>query len=329
MTIEVHPVERQGGIFFNTPPVLEFSKTLRGLFDAGDTSLAVHGQSRCGKSTLFNTLVSYGAAHKNAVVFNATMSGTSDSASWLKLARELADSRGGRSPFYSMSNEEALVKRAESDAHELNVYRVLVLIDEAQELSLEQFLGLKKFTQVLINRGLSTFVLQFGQPEILAVPRKLAGANRTSLVDRFFLRKHRLRGLRQTEYSGFLAFYDKTVWPTPNGRTYTEHYLPDLWAQGWRMETYSSHFQRSFHLITKKFFRDPDDIPVKYLAFVANKLLLNAKEVRGHGADVGSLIDRYANDSGIVESYKHIGDHEEKTRKDLETASVPSRRRRK
>lgn len=330
MASEVHPLERQGAIFFTTPPILEFSRTLRGLVDAGDTSLICYGQSRGGKTSLCSALIRFAAESKNAVVFNATMSGTGDGAmSWPRLARELIDSRGGRSPFYSMSQEEALVKRAESEAHELGVHRILVLIDEAQELSTEQLLGLKKFMQVLINRGLSTFLLLFGQPEILAMPSRLAGADRTSLVDRFFLRKHRLRGLRRPEFTQFLASFDQTVWPEPNGPSYTAHYLPDLWAQGWKMASQSNHFQRALHNIARTFHRDPDDIPVKYLAFAATKLLFNANETRSQCAELGPLIEMYVLDSGIVESFEVIGDLEQKVLNKVANPLVQIGRRRK
>jgi hypothetical protein len=327
MPRQVHPLERQGAIFFPTPPVLEFGETLRGLVESGDTSLICFGQSRGGKSSLFNALVRFGAEQKNAVVFHAAMSGTGDGAtSWPRLARELTDSRAGRSPFHSTSNEEALVKRAESEAHELDVHRVLILIDEAQELSTEQLLGLKKFTQVLINRGLSTFVLQFGQPEILAVPNKLASTDRTSLVDRFYLRKHRLRGLRRSEFSLVLACFDTTVWPAPDGPSYTAHYLPELSAHGWKMESLSSHFQRAFQSIAKAHFRDPDDIPIKYLVFAATKLLLNAGVTSSPSADLGSLIEGYAGDSGIVESFEVVGDLEKKVLDKVARPPMPVRR---
>jgi hypothetical protein len=326
MAKQEHPLERVGAIFFGTPPVIEFKRALRRLIDGGELSMLCYSQSRSGKSSLVNNLVEFGAERKTAVVFNVVLSGTHDkSVSWPRLARELADSRGGRSPFSHFSEAEALFKRAQTDAHLLDVTRILFLLDDAQELSADQYVGLRKLMQDLVNAGFSPFVLQFAQPEILLLPNRLFGSNQGSLVDRFFLRKHRLRGLRLNEYSAVLSSFDETIWPAPAGPTYTAYFLPDLWEKGWRLKDQSKHFERAFHALAKKFSREPDDIPIKFLVSAATSLLMGSSETRRQASDLELLIDAHVQSSGIIESYE-LGDLEKKVLTILENQSRTRRK---
>lgn len=309
MRVVRHPIQKVGGMFFQAPTVVEFLATLRRLINAGDLCLICYGIPRCGKSTLIAHLVQFAKTKNSAVVFSAVASGTKGrSGSYARLARELASSRGGRCDFSNTSESEALSLRAEFDANELGVDLIIFLIDEAQELTIEQLLGLKETMQHLINRGLDPFVVQFAQPEILARPSQLMRADRASLVDRFFLRKHHLRGLQLSEFAGILAFYDTTRWPEVTGPTYTEHFLPDLWYQGWRMAAQTNHFKNSFRDVAEAFHRDADDIPIKFLIFAANSLLINANDTLQYAADIADQINRAVQGSGIVDSFAVTND---------------------
>lgn len=324
MSKHEHPLERVGAICFKVAPMQEFLQEFKRLIDAGDLSMICHGLSRSGKSTVLAYLVRLAAEKNSAVVFNAIASGTdSHSKTYTRLARELTESRGGKSPFSHFSDAEALVKRAEADAHNLAVNRVIFLIDEAQELTDEQLIGLKELMQNLINKGLSPFVLLFAQPEILDRQAQLMRNGRMSLVDRFFLRKHRLKGLALEDFPHVLEFYDTTRWPATTGPTYTEYFLPESWARGLRMKDLSSAFQDSFEKIAQKFVREKGDIPIKYLIFAANSVLLNARENARKSMDIKSNIDSAVRSSGIVESFKMF---EEKEMLDSKTEKAKRRR---
>jgi hypothetical protein len=310
MNSEIHPLKVVGQIYFETPPLIEFKKLMKQMMDMGDLSLICYGLPRCGKSTLMTRLISLSEAKTSSVVFHAMASGTSGNAkTYVRLARELLDSRGGRPPFSQVSEAEALVKRAEADAAALGVNRVVFFIDEAQELSLEQLFGLKEAMQSLINKGLSPFVIMFAQPEIVARQKMLIKANHISLVDRFYLRMHRLRGLKLEEFEDVLEMYDKTRWPTPGGPTFTEYFQPTLWKVGWRMKSQCNNFVRSFDKIAKEFQIGINDVPIKYLIFAANSLFLTySKEIELNPSKAFEIIDLAVRNSGIIESYQVLGD---------------------
>ena len=121
-----------------------------------------------------------------------------------------------------------------------------------------------------------------------------------------------MRGLRLNEIPTVLAFYDQTRWPEEGGPTYSGHFLPDLWAQGWRMENQAGPLQDSFRKVAREFHRDENDIAAKYVVFAANSFLLNAQKTLANGGTQRALIEDAVRRSGIVESYEFLGDVENK-----------------
>lgn len=276
-----------------------------------------HGPARAGKSTLMRHLVETVESTGSAVAFHCHIPGTGGSArEYPAVASWLYESRGGKSPFSQQSNATALVNRVEVDAISKGTRRVVFLVDDAHLLELGQLNGLKSLAETLVNRKLSPFILLLAQPEIFGakgLEQKVMAAGNFSLIDRFFLRKHRLRGLRLDEFPVVLSRYDESRWPLDNGPTYCAHFLPELCAQGWTMAAQAKHFQNAFRRLAQQFHRDPDDIATKFLISSANALLTNAKATLGARAGLGALIDVVVRDCGIVQSYE-LGDIEQKVR---------------
>lgn len=185
----------------------------------------------------------------------------------------------------------------------------MVLIDEAQYLSLEQLIGMKVLLETLIDRGLIPFVVLFAQPEVFALRTRLLAANEGNLVDRFFLNMHRLRGLTRGEMHDVIRQFDEFRWPEEGGPTYTQFFMPLAWEEGVRLASYSLDFRRAFTDVCTDFKRDADDTPIKYIIHAASRFLRLGQEARALSADRQELIEDCVRRCGILESFSQ-GDME-------------------
>ncbi len=316
-----HPITLPRALRFRVPPLLELLNVFSKLCRSGEVAMTCYSPPRSGKSTAMLFIYESMCESDKAVVFFADASrGPADSA---RLYRELASTAGRETPFKPESNAEAFIRRAQVEADARGTKRVWLLIDEAQRLTLEQLEELKLTIERLINRGLAPFVLLFAQPEILTKPARFEKVTSISIVDRFFVRMHRLRGLRLNEIEGALGFYDSTRWPAVTGSFYSQHYLPELWEAGWRMGTHAPHFRRAFEAICREFSRDPNDIPIKYLVFAASSLLLNHRVTTDAGADLERVVEKAVRDSGFTTALEVVGNAEKK----MTNSPVPKRLR--
>jgi hypothetical protein len=302
----LHPVTRVGALRFKLPPYAEILDQ----FDdasAGDLSMTIHGPYRSGKTTLMKYLIRHFAETSGMVVFHCFQASGSEvrkssALGMPRLARELRTSRSN-TPLRAGSEVEALIRVIQTEAERLGTNRILLLIDEAQYLSLEQLIGLKALLETLIDLELIPFVVLFAQPEVMALRKRLLAANQGNLVDRFFLNMHRLRGHTRDEIDGVLRQFDERRWPEEGGMTYTQFFMPLAWGQGLRLAAHAPKFRRAFTNVCVEFKRDADDIPIKYIIHAASRFLRRGEQVLARGADLQELIEDCVRRSGILESF--------------------------
>jgi type II secretory pathway predicted ATPase ExeA len=313
-----HPATKAGRLCFDIGPCREALDEFSDLSTSGDLSMTIHGAFRSGKTTLMRYVLDHFKRTKTMAVFYSFQSegvsrfqsgGVSrrrlTSAEGMpRLARQLRTSFTGTTPLRAGSEAEALLNVVLVEADKLGTDRVLFLIDEGQYLSLEQLIGLKALMESLISKGLSPFVLLFGQPEILALKKDLIALGQTSLVDRFFLNLFRLRGLLLKEVEPVLKNFDTHRWPKEDGPTYTQFFLPDLWNRGTTLASQAPSFRRSLLNVCREYRRDPDDVPVKYLIHATCRTLRVGAKLLAQGKTLGEIIDESVARSGIVEAFK-------------------------
>lgn len=302
-----HPIFSPLGPWFELPPIHEFFEDFSRAFLIGDRGMLCHGTYRCGKTTVARRLVTRFDSTKTAVPFLTCAAGTVGAAQrFAALARGLRLSRTGQEPPFGVGSEsDALVKRVHLDASVFGTNRVLFIIDEAHKLTLDHFNGLKSICERLLNDGLNPFVLLFAEPEIADLEKALiAAGNQGSLVDRFFLHKHVLRGLKLDELRLLLEEYDKQRWPVEGGPTYTEHFLPELWAQGWRLAKQSSAFEAAFKELAIPLRLHLSEVPIKYLTSAVKGFLIDAPACLQRKESLNNLIEDCVYRSGFVESLK-------------------------
>ncbi len=116
---------------------------------------------------------------------------------------------------------------------------VLLLIDEASGLGLEDFLFLKDIYNDLDREGIGLITVMIGQdPEFSDVISDLRERGRTDLVSRFARRRHVFRSLSTSkDVAGIFRQYDRAIWPIGSEQTWTKFFLPHACDAGFTLES--------------------------------------------------------------------------------------------
>lgn len=133
---------------------------------------------------------------------------------------------------------ERLVNRLIDEGKSSGYDLVVLLIDEAQEMALQDFKFLKDIGNELDKEGVQLVAIMMGQePEFGEVIIKLREEGRLDLVSRFCMRNRDFRGLRTLEdFSEVLRKIDEAEFPLGSGYKWPQYFLPEAWKAGLRLE---------------------------------------------------------------------------------------------
>jgi type II secretory pathway predicted ATPase ExeA len=318
-----HPLTYENGARLDTPPLKELLNALTKFAFQGCVCLLVYGMPRTGKSTASIVVAERVQSSKAALVYSTVIK--TDKGSFSTLLQSLQISRGGHVRFPSLKTENAFIRQVIADCDELGTQRVWILVDEAQYLSYEQLIGLKGTLTDLARNGLAPFVVLFAQPEMLAKPQKFKSAGDASLVHRFVSHKYRLRGLQRAEFPAVLRLYDETIWPE-DGMTYTQHFAPKHWEQGWRMTNLAAYLTAQFTRIAVTKGQSPDDVPIAYFMEAATSVLQDLDEAKPTASELERRVRSAVDATGLEDTDVFLGDLEARSRDG--TSTPPGRRRR-
>lgn len=313
----IHPILLQQAFTIKAPPLQEFILEFGRLVKNGELSMVCYGAPRAGKTTARRFLQSGLSKVRQAVVVSAFIEldvGRTDSKN--RLWRDLMRGTDRALSMTSSNPYDALFNKICVDADRYDVNRVLIILDEAQNLSLEKLGGLKKLVDELIEHGLSPFVLLMAQPQILARPERLRFFQYQDLVDRFFTRMHRFRGVLPEEIPAVLRFYDETQWPSESGISFTANFVPQLWEKGWRMEKQAPLFQNVIVDLSRRLSLSNNEIGMKYLVTSVRILLNYLSDGSSAPKDIEELILKSVRDSGLIQANEVVGDSVAAARRD-------------
>jgi hypothetical protein len=194
------------------------------------------------------------------------------------------------------------------EADQLSVSRVLVIIDEAHWLNEVRLSALKKFIDELIDHRLSPFVLLMAQPKILSVPEALKRLDSGDLVDRFYTNMFRLRGLSLDEIEGVLGLYDTTEWPEGSGVSYTAHFLPAAWKQGWKLANQASLFKSAFSDLHAQLRIGKAEVGMKFLTKAVRTLFIDLGTAGAAPPALSKFVNHAVADCGMANALQMVGD---------------------
>lgn len=118
-------------------------------------------------------------------------------------------------------------------AERLSTRRVVVMVDEAQNLERVHYGYLIHCYNELERRGLKPFFLLVGQPELRAAISEYRSTEDQQIIGRFFVKNYPYLGIQLDDMSAVLAAFDN---PVEDGElSVTERVLPGPHARGWRL----------------------------------------------------------------------------------------------
>jgi hypothetical protein len=301
---ESHPVLRQRGFILNTGPLREFAANLDLLQRAGELSLNCYGSFRSGKTTAREYVAK---KHSSRHVVISTILERQQQASridrfdfWTGFATSDGPRLASGSPAIAYAR---LVNWIRARAEDVDSPRVFVLIDESQYLTPQHGAMLKRFVDELIAVKLAPFVLLFGSAAVEQHPAALQRVGMSDVVDRFYTRWHRFRGIRLAEIPSVLRMYDRPL--ADRATSFSEDFAGPAFERGWRLETDARAFGAEFaHLNRELCAPHPDEVPTKFLTTAVRLYLLKLHEAGEGSKPDEAWIRECVHASGIAESLR-------------------------
>ena len=239
---DLHPLQTDSAAL-PTRPLEEFVNEIRSWLDNLLPGAIVWGYQRVGKTQGVRYLVD-NAEHLLGAPIPTTLISVPDSLEspitrnqFYKLilaALGYGAPDSGTASVKKTRIEEFMVDRVRS-ARE---HRYLMLVDEAQWLTVEQFRIFMDLHNQLKIRDIRLIVILVGQPELLDRKRALRSKGHNHLLGRFMTAIHRFEGVvDQADFVRFCrAFDEHSEWPDSSGVTFTHYFVPEAWAAGWRLQ---------------------------------------------------------------------------------------------
>jgi hypothetical protein len=232
------------------------------VLESAELGMVLSAPTRYGKSTFIDELELRMQRRRVGVVLRSTMipGRVKDNKFYRRLRGE---EEGVESLFPMQSPLLALLRHIENECDKVSSKLVMLALDEAQNLEIDQLDWLKALTENLLNMGYKPFALLVGQPEILLLRELLRDCSRQDIVQRFMLRSHALRGLRSAaEVRPLLRDADSAVWPPGSGQSHTQFFAPDAWRSGWRLENETEGLWQAFRHHAQAIGLNPDKLDV-------------------------------------------------------------------
>lgn len=264
-----------------TPPIAEFGQTLQRWAADRLPGAMVTGFARTGKTTAIlhwaQTLLreSEGATLP-VITVSALDRNASASLFWAQFLRnsKLGPWKSGNRLYRFDRTVAGLCRRALEHTSRY----LVVILDEANNLSAQHWQQLKCLQNELDRNATRMTVISVGTHELGNARRTMVLANESHLTARFMVQHATFRGLQdEAELRFALQGYDQTRWPAAHGPTYTEHFAPGPYAEGFRLADYA----RALWLAMLK--RLPPvppperlEMPMAFVAMLAEHVLRNA-----------------------------------------------------
>jgi len=225
-----------------TKPLTEVLQVVGAAAGMGKTGMVLYGNSRNGKSTALAELEDSACQTKSWVPYRYYSEPYEQGGRAPKFFRGFvsrAQASTSAVRFAVGSELDRLINSIRLACQQWETHRVLLLLDEVQDLPDECLLMLKTVTDRLeLQHKLSYFVVCAGTPQLVTRRDELMLETDkrmyNDLVARFFADQHYMRGLKKDDFVEVLKAYDE---PKGGAVPFAQHQLPTLFQeQGWRME---------------------------------------------------------------------------------------------
>jgi hypothetical protein len=206
---------------------------------------------------------------------------------------------------YSQLMEKFLL-RVVSKLEERGGNHFVMIIDENQLLSIDAYNELLVIHNRLGARGISMTTVGFGQTEILGKRQVLFALGATNLVARFLCEPVKFVGcLDLQDLTSILDQYDSKIeYPLDSGCTYTQFFLPQAFASGFRIANYASVVWAALINIAGE--KGPGSLPLEHIFRVIEHMLLRCRHMDSANFEISAAIIDESIDASLIKEFVSI-----------------------
>lgn len=262
-----HPLF-SGGVSIITPPIVEMYVSVKRAIALRELSRTFSGPSGAGKTYAISMvtamlrtdfprlcILSHTAGNQQLPSIRAFYKGFLHSVGHHEVKGETWDLRA------------RLVRTMASEARQAGLNIVVLFIDEANAMTLQDFNFLKDVYNDLEKEDVQLITIMLGQsPDLDAVLDNLANNGRLDLISRFAMRRLRMRPY--SSVSDIEVVFTHIDELTSSGQTWTEYFLPVSYGNGFRLRDHST---RAFAALARA---DPSGANGGHVVFPARQFFL-------------------------------------------------------
>lgn len=280
-----HPVMRRDYAVF-APPMEAMITTIGDWIDQQVTGGYIYGPSRYGKSRtvkwfLRSELAARFGRELPIVVWIREDTLIREGEFWNMLLRaakfEFLDPT---KPKTKPVGRYLFRERLETMARAARTHCVVLLIDEAQLMTLNEWLWLLGLQDLLDDDGFRLITISVGTHQLGFVPDYLSRTGNAHITARFFAQDAPFRGLRSADELAYvLRGYDlDSEWPSGSGLSFLQYFAPDDFAHGRRLADCAPRLWASFEaLLPPGLFADKAratlELPMQHVTHTVEALL--------------------------------------------------------
>jgi hypothetical protein len=279
-----HPILRQDYAIY-TPPMDRMINTIGDWIDQGISGGHIYGPSRFGKSRavkwyLREILEDRFKRTLPLVVWGRRESSMAEGEFWNELLS--AAKYEFHNPLKQKSKiaakflfEQQLLTLARSARGNY----VLLLIDEAQDITLKEWKWLLGLQNSLDYQGIRFCVISIGSYGLQYQPDYLARTGNPHIAARFYACDARFDGIRSRSELGYvLTGYDlDSEWPKNSGITFLQYFAPDAFAEGRRLKDYEEMIWTAFEQLVPPNLKTKSgisiEIPMLHISYAIEQAL--------------------------------------------------------
>lgn len=233
-----HPIYT-GDYYIQTSSIDNLLSDVTNWIDSRNPGGIIYGRARIGKTRAIHNLMLqlkqiYG---ENLPIFNVLMSEhkPSEKYFYLEMLKDIGHTLA-RSNRPASDLKTNLVNHLISQGKSTSMNQVIIFIDEANFMSMDDFNYLIDIYNRLERAQIRMTVLLVGTKELISLKTALMQMNKQQIVERFMVREFHFRGIRSLkDLQICLASYDYSEYPKNSGWSFTKYFYPEAVTNGQKL----------------------------------------------------------------------------------------------
>lgn len=274
-----HPIFT-GDYYIQTSTIDNLLIEVTNWIDSRNPGGIIYGRARIGKTRAIHKLsIQLKQIYGDELpIFHVLMSEhkPSEKYFYLEMLKDIGHSLG-KSTRTASDLKSNLVNHLISEGKSSTMGQVIVFIDEANFMSMDDFNYLIDIYNRLERAKIRMTVLLVGTKEVISLKTALMQMNKQQIVERFMVREFHFRGIQTVkELQICLASYDFSEYPEKSGWSFTKYFFPEAFNDGLKLYSLSEEILSYFceSISSKKI-----EIPMQYVTSTIENCL------RKSGAD--------------------------------------------